>query len=49
MKFKFINGIAVIKEKFLVLFNWLHGPDIARSGPDLARIPGVGYCADTSL
>ena len=35
MKFKFIHKISVIhviKEKFLVFYNLLRGPDITRSG-----------------
>ena len=35
-KFKYIQKISVIQEKFLVFFNLLRGPDITR--------PGVGSC-----
>jgi len=33
MKLKFFNKIAVIHQKFLVLFNLLRGPDITSSDP----------------
>src|SRR6218665_849020 len=32
MKFKFIHKIAIIQEKFRILFNLLRGPDMTRSG-----------------
>jgi len=37
MKFKFIHKISVIQEKFFVFLNLLQGPDVTRSGPDMAR------------
>ena len=37
MKFKFIQKIAVISKKFLVLFNLLRGPDIIHGEPDPAH------------
>src|SRR6218665_3022381 len=39
MKFKFFHKISVVQKKFLLLFKRQRGPDIMRSGPDLARGP----------
>jgi len=45
MKCKFINKIAVIHEKFIILFNLLRGPDItrSRSGPQAASCAFLMY------
>jgi len=37
VKFKFIHKVDVIHKKFLLLFNLLHGPDIASPGQDPVR------------
>src|SRR6218665_3407996 len=41
MKFKLINKISIIEEKFLVYFNLLRGPDITRSGAGSGHRPRV--------